>query len=194
MNRWNELLLNLRRTWDNFNERERQLLTTLGVVLAALVLIVPLYWIAYQNSELEDENEQLRSVLAQIAEHGDELQQFAAARKAAKQRYKNKTPPLGSFLETHASKHGLTIREVTDQPEKTVGSYHRRSAKAQIQESGLTGVVRVMGDVVQSPYPVAIDHVKIEHYQSGDQYRFSFGVLTFDKVRKAPGTAEDSEG
>jgi hypothetical protein len=131
--------------------------------------------------------------LKNIAEHGTELQQFAEARRAAKQRYKNKTPPLGSFLETHASKQSLTIREVTDQPEKTVGSYRRRSAKAQIQEAGLTGVVRVMGDIVQSPYPVAIDHVKIEHYQPGDKYRFTFGVLTFDKAR-ATAKGEDSEG
>lgn len=189
----NDLLDRVRRTWENFNERERRLLTILGVVLTVLILVIPLYWIAHQNSEIESENDELRAVLDLIVERRDELQQFAAARKAAKARYKNKAPPLGSFLETEAAKYQLTIREVNDQPEKSVGGYHRRSTKVSINDAGLTGVIRVMADIVQTPYPVAIDHIKIEHYQPGDKYRFTFGVMTFDKVSKKSASKKDSE-
>ena len=30
-------------------------------------------------------------------------------------------------------------------------------------------------------HPVAIDHIQIEHPQSGDKYRLKLGILTFDR-------------
>jgi len=187
-----DLLEGLRSRWAALNDRERRLLGMLGAVAAAFMLAFPLFLTARQNTDLEERNGELRRVLALISEQRPRLQQLADARKTAAARYQHKTPPLGSFLETEAGKHGLTIREVTDQPEKSSGNYHRRSATASIHDVDLTGVINMLSGIVSSNYPVAIEHVQIEHYQPGDKYVFKLGVLTFDRKTAAETSNESA--
>jgi hypothetical protein len=184
MTRWFD---RMRGAWDDLNDRERRLVGTLGVALAVFLLGFPLFWAMRTNTELEENNRRLHAVLTLIAERRTQLRSMAELRRTAEARYARRTPPLGSFLEEEAKKHGLTIREVTDQPEKTAGLYHRRSVRASINDVGLTGIVDLLSGIVLSPYPVAIDHIQIEHYQPGDVYRVKIGVLTFDKQQRGPG-------
>lgn len=189
----NRLLDRLRAIWDDLNDRERRLFGTLGVVLVAFVLGFPLFWTARENAEIESENEHLRSVLELIAERHTELELLAQSRRSAAQRYLQRTPPLGSFLEEQAGQHNLKIQEVTDQPEKSVGNYHRRSVSASIAEANLTGIINLMAGIAQSPYPVAVESIQIEHYQPGDSYRLKFGIVTYDRKQVKPDKAEDKE-
>jgi DNA helicase IV len=182
----------LRETWEGFNDRERMLVGGLGLLLCAFLLGFPLFWTARQNADIEDKNAELRTVLTLIQQKRPQLQQLAQARTEAEQRYKNTTPPLGSFIESEAKRHGLSIKEVTDQPEKTSGRYTRRSVTASIAEVDLTGIMNLLSGIAGTQYPVAIDHVQIEHYQSGDKYRFKLGVRTFD--RKAATAEKPKEG
>jgi hypothetical protein len=177
----NELIERVRGIWDQLNDREKRMVAALGVVAAICVLGLPLFWTAHQNAEIEDENTKLRAVLGLIGQHKAQLVQLAEERKSAKERYKHHTPPLGTFLEGEAKKHDLTIREITDQPEKAAGNYRRRSARASINDVGLTGIVDLLYGIVTSAYPVAIDQLQIEHYQAGDSFHFKLGVLTFDR-------------
>jgi hypothetical protein len=190
----------LRETWEGLNDRERMLVGGLGLLFCMFLLGFPLLWTARQNADIEDRNAQLRSVLELIQQKRPQLQQLAQARTEAEQRYKNPTPPLGSFIESEAKRHGLNIKEITDQPEKTSGRYTRRSATASIAEVDLTGIMNLLSGIASTSYPVAIDHVQIEHYQSGDKYRLKLGVRTFDRkaasAEKAAkdGAASTSEG
>jgi hypothetical protein len=186
----NQLLERLRNAWDALNDREKRLVGTLAVIAAGFILGFPLFWTAHQNGEIEDENTQLRSALLAIDQHRAQLQALAEARRNSAQRYLHHTPPLGSFLESKAGEHGLKIGEVTDQPEKSSGNYNRRSVRASINDVGLTGIVDLLGDIETSEYPVAVDHISIEHYTPGDSFRAKVGVLTFDqKAIKTPDKA-----
>ena len=186
------LLDRLRTFWDGLNDRERRMLAGLGLVLGMLVLLLPLVLITWQNQALSEESEELRAVLATIEEHRAALALQEDARKSAETRYKNATPPLGTFLETEAGKHQLALFEVTEQPEKTEGSYQRRAVRAGINDVDLTGIMNLLNGIVTSAHPVAIDHIQIEHPQSGDKYRLKLGVLTFD--RKKLGASKDKAG
>jgi hypothetical protein len=172
----------LRASWDNLNDRERRMLTALGGVVLALLLLLPPVLLSMGNSELQAQNDELRSVLDQLAIQRGRLMQLADDRKKAEQRYKNKTPPLGSFLESEAKKQGLTLQEVTDQPEKTVGRYLRRSVTVSLPQTGLTPVINLMSSIVESGHPVAIQEIQLDHYQPGDQYSVKLGILTYDKL------------
>jgi hypothetical protein len=187
----NRLLDRLRSTWDDLNDRERRMVAVLAAVFVAFVLGFPLFWTARENSSIEEENEQLRAVLDMIRERGPQLEQLAEARRTASQRYAQRTPPLGSFLEDEARQQGMTLREVTDQPEKSVGNYHRRSVTASIQDANLTGIVNLLASIEGSPYPVAVESIQLEHYQPGDNYRVKVGVVTFD--RKSGASAGDKD-
>ncbi len=177
----NGLFDRFRSMWDGFNDRERRLFLTMGAVFCAFVLGFPLFWTARENSEIEADNAELRSVLALLSERKGELEQLAAARRSASARYNRTAGPLGTFLEDEARKQGLTIREVNDQPEKSVGNYRRRSVTASINEAGLTGIINLLSAIASSDKPVAVESIQLEHYQAGDVYRVKVGVVAFDK-------------
>ena len=123
------------------------------------------------------------------------LARIAQDRRNAEQRYLNKTPPLGSFLESEAKKQGLTLQEVTDQPEKTVGRYLRRSVTVSLPQVALTPLIQLLSSIVESGHPVAIDQIQLDHYQPGDQFNVRLGILTFDKTSAAATAAkEGSDG
>jgi general secretion pathway protein M len=187
----NTLIERLRASWYNLNERERRMLTVLGGVVLVLMLLLPPLMLSLSNSELQSENDELRSVLEQLSKQRGRLMQLAQERKSAEARYLNKTPPLGSFLEAEAKKQGITLQEVTDQPEKTVGRYQRRSVSVSLPQTGLTPVIQLMSSIVQSGHPVAIQEIQLDHYQPGDQYNVKLGILTYDKLSSASDEDKD---
>lgn len=188
------LLDRFRTFWDGLHDRERRMLTVLGLVLGVLFLLTPLALVILQNQEIEAESADIRATLASIEEHRAALALQEDARKSAESRYKNVTPPLGSFIETEAGKYQLSLFEVTEQPEKAEGNFHRRAIRAGINEVDLTGIMNLLNGIVTSAHPVAIDHIQIEHPQSGDKYRLKLGVLTFDrKSAKAAGKSETTK-
>jgi hypothetical protein len=178
----------LRESWTNLSDREQRLALLMGVMLGSMLLGLPLYLMASGNWELEDQNTALRATLESLEEERVPLMQAAEERRAANQRYSNKTPALGSFLEAEAKKQGLTLREVTDQPEKSQGRYLKRNVRAAMPGVGLTPVVNLLSSIVSSPHPVAIDHIQMEHFQPGDVYNVKIGVLTYDKQAGESGT------
>lgn len=181
----NNLIERLRVSWYNLNDRERRMLSMLGGVVLVLMLLLPPVMLSLSNSDLQNENDELRTVLDQLSKQRGKLMQLAQERKNAEARYLNKTPPLGSFLEAEAKKQGLTLQEVTDQPEKTVGRYQRRSVTVSLPQAGLTPVIQLMSSIVQSGHPVAIQEIQLDHYQAGDSYNVKLGILTYDKVGAA---------
>jgi len=189
----NNPLDRLRASWENLNERERRMLSLLGGVLLTLLLLLPPVMLSLGNGELQSQNDELRSVLDQLALQRGRLMQLAQDRKNAEARYQNKTPPLGSFLESEAKKQGLTLQEVTDQPEKTVGRYQRRSVTVALPQTGLTPVIKLLSSIVESGHPVAIQEIQLDHYQPGDQYSVRLGILTYDKLQ-ATAAADKTQG
>ncbi|MDD9946095.1 MAG: type II secretion system protein GspM [Myxococcales bacterium] len=182
----NDLLERLKDSYDNLSERERRLVTALGMVLAALVLCLPLLLMQTRNDELADENDAIRELLDEIAEDGPKYAMMAEERRTSKARYLNRTPPLGSFLEAEAARQGLTVQEFNDQPQKTVGKYVKRNVRISLPKVALTPALNLMSSIVTSNYPVAIEQIQFEHYQKGDSYNIKLGVLTYDKEGVSP--------
>jgi general secretion pathway protein M len=182
----------IRSSWENLNDRERRMLSLLGGVVLLLLLLLPPLLLTLSNSDMRAQNDQLRSVLEQIAIQRPRLAQLTQDRQNADRKYQNKTPPLGSFLEMEAKKQGLTLQEVTDQPEKAVGHYLRRSVTVSLPQTGLTPVINLMSSLVESGHPVAIQEIQLDHFQPGDQYNVKLGILTYDK--QAAAVSDKPEG
>jgi hypothetical protein len=175
----------VRRAWENLNERERRLVGILGAVTALLLVGVPLYLSTASISDLESENREMATVIREIGRARTKLSEREAERRATEQRYQTKAPALGSFLEAKAREVELSVREVTDQPEKVAGGFRRRSVRATLPGVGLRAVIDLMASIENSPYPVAIDQIHIEHYQSGDRYNVTLGVVAYDRLQPA---------
>lgn len=182
-----------RAAFENLNDRERKLVTLLGGVLAVLIVFLPVWLLTSSIGAIEDENEQIRGALRDISDHGAQLAARDEQRQAAERRYDNPAPPLGSFLEAKAREAGYDRPlEVTDQPEKVEGAFTRRNTRASLPGVDLRTAVGVMTAIKNSPYPVAIEKLQLEHYQAGDRYNVQLGVVAFDRNDGRRGG--DSEG
>jgi hypothetical protein len=185
----------LRVTWDNFNERERRLISImLGVVTTALFALF-VYVVQSGNSTIEEETEGFRSALSMVNAQRDRFQQIAADRKAAQARYKLTAPPLGSLIEAKAKEQAITLREVNEEPEKVSGNFKRRGARATIPGVALTPVMKLLAEIARSEFPVAIEYLQVEHYAAGqDNYTVQIGLVAFDKQKPKGAAAEAGEG
>jgi hypothetical protein len=175
------LLERLQKAWTNLTNREKLIAAALGAVIAISAFALPLLYLTGTNTGIEEEIDQLKKLGVKIGARKDKLVESTREKRAAERRYQQKAPPLGGFLETLAREQNLTIREVTDQPEKDFGQYHRRNVRILIANAPLSPLVNLMSAVETSRYPLAIEYLQLEHYQPGDSYQLKLGVVTFDK-------------
>lgn len=185
-----ELVERVQGALHSLNDRERRLLTALGAVFVAVLVLLPLYLVTSSIADIEAENAEIVSVLRDIRRAQGTLAQREAEREAAAARYARPAPPLGSFIEARASEQQLTLREVTDQPEKVIGEYRRRNVRATMPGVGLRPVVKMLTAIENSPFPVALERIQIEHFRPGDSYNVTIGVIAFDREQPE---GDDSE-
>ncbi|MCS6797106.1 MAG: type II secretion system protein M [Myxococcota bacterium] len=181
------MLERLRGAYEELTERERRLVTVLGVLLGLFALFVPSWLVLDAIATREAERDEIRAVLRDIERASDRLAAAAAERRAALARYETPAPPLGSFLEARAREAGYTNPlEVTDQPDRQSGGYTRRSVRVTLPGVGLRTTIGLLSAVDRAPYPVAVDRIQVDHFQSGDRYNVQLGVVAFDRV-SSPG-------
>lgn len=188
-----------RLTWDNFNDRERRLISIMMSVFAVAMFSLFVYLAQSGNTALEEESAALREALDLVASQREKLIKIADDRRASEERYKQTAPPLGSLLEAKAKEQSITLREVNEEPEKISGNFKRRGARVSLPGVTLTPIMMLMSEVKRSPYPVAVEYVQIEHYAAGqDNYTVQLGLVAYDKQSQAkaegtPGKATDGE-
>lgn len=190
----NQAVERLRFTWDNFTDREKRISIAMGVVLVVFLFTLPLFLMVRSNSALQESNEEMQTLLDMLTSQREKLIQAANEKRLAERRYEQETPPLGGFLETLAKEQGLTIAEVTDQPEKTTGAFLRRNVQISIPNVELSPVVNLLSAIESSRYPVAIDKLQIDHYRPGNSFNIKLGVITYDKEGARPAKPIDSTG
>lgn len=172
-------------SFEGLNQREQKLVLAMGLVFVLMLIVVPLYLIFSGMSDLRAENEETRKVLREIARSSDKIEEQKAARAAAESLYKNPAPPLGSFLEAKAKSAGYDrALKITEEPTKEDKGFRRLHTRASLQNIGLVALINMMTEIKNSPHPVAIERIEIEHYQTGDQYNVEVGVVAFEKLKK----------
>lgn len=177
----NNLLESLRRSWENLNERERRMVAVLGATLAAFLVFGGFYFLSSSASALDEENEEIVALLRRISDERPQLEKKLEERRLAEARYGNKAPSLGSFLQNAASDQGLTVRDVTDQPEEIQSGYKKRAVRTTLQNVSLKPVIQLLTTIENSPYPIVVERLQIDHYQQGDSYNVQIGVAAWDK-------------
>lgn len=178
----NERIEALRAQWDALTEREKRLVRILGAVAVALIVMLPVYLLSAAIGDLEQENEELAGVLSEIVRAEDRLAQREAERAAAEARYDQRAPELGTFLEGRAGEREMRIASVTNQPEVQEGRFRKRHVRASFPQTSLRQVIRLMTDLENARYPIALERVHIDHHQAGDQYNLELGVITYDRT------------
>ncbi len=189
----NNILDPLQSMWDNLSERERKLVMLMGAIFAAIVLVLPAFLAHRFVSEMSTENQAIRDALRNMELHAPELAEKRALRMAAERRYTQKPPALGSFIEEKAKQSGLQLGSVTDEADRNVGSYLKKSTRVHLDNVNLRALVDLMAAVENSGFAIAIDFLRIEHFRSGDSYNVELGVTSYEKGA-TPAAGDSEEG
>jgi Type II secretion system (T2SS), protein M len=175
----------VKRAWGNLNDREKRLVTLMGAVFAAMLAFLVVFGSTTAILDVQEENEKLRNLLAEMRRGGKKLREQEADRLRIQQRYNTKAPALGSFLESQARTAGLTLQSVTDQPEKAADGFRRRSANI-ATSGGMRPVIDLMHSIDTSPYPVGVSAIDIRRNGGpGDNFTVKIGVQAFDREASA---------
>ncbi len=181
--------LNNVRNWANaLSDRERRLLSTMAIVFAAIVIVLPMYVGVSSISGVETENTEIAQVLQDIRRSEPRLQQQKADRRAVEHLYNRKAPSLGGFLEERAQQYGVTGLGVTDQPKLDMGDYSRRSVRVSLPVVELRPLIEMLADIENSSYPISIEHIQMTGGRRRTGYTVKLAVNAYD--REGPSAAE----
>ena len=168
---------------DKLDERERKLLTALGVVAGVLLVLVAPIAIVMSLSTKKAENDEYRDVLSKIEDARATIDERKAKREAVLAKYADPAPPLAGFIEQAAKAHDLSAADTQDKPETPHGKhYTERQTVVKMHKLGMKGFVEMLQQIETSGHPVAITRLNIKpRPNEPDQYEIELGVSAYDR-------------
>lgn len=186
--RFDRAIAPAREAYEGLNDRERMLVGMMSAVALLIAIVLPMYFTLDSIAEMERENTEIQAFLRQLEQQRTSLRARIEEREATSRRYEQKAPPLATFLETEARRQGLTIREVTDEPDQALEGFTRRRVRATIADAQFAAFVNMLASIENSQYPVALERIEVDHFRRGEAYTVRLGVDAYD--RDTPAAAD----
>ena len=186
--------MTLRERFEKLEPRERRLLTILGGILAAaIVLALPIYVIK-SVSDKRSENAQLRSLVDSIYEARTSIGERKAKHDALLARYGKPAPALAGFIEEASRANNIGAAESQDRPEAPHGKrYTERMTVVKMHKVGMLALAKMLEKIEQSGYAVVISKLNIKpRAGEPDSYEVELGVSAFDRKPDAPAPASSA--
>jgi general secretion pathway protein M len=175
----------VRESWEKLSDRERRLLSLMGAAVAAIAVFLMVWTSSTALSEVEDERDEVRAVLADIDRAGESLTRRRAERLALTARYETKAPALAAYVESKAKEHGLEVRQVLEEPEKVVAGYKKQSVRVSFSNVSLRAIMHLLNSIESEPSAIAVERLVFEHYAAGDSYKVDLSLSAFEKAAKS---------
>jgi general secretion pathway protein M len=175
--------MTLRERFDKLEPRERRLLTILGSILAAFVVLAGPVGVYTMVSSRRAANQELRDVIDTIYSSRTQILERKARHDALVARYAKPAPPLAGFIESAASANGLTAAESQDRPEAPHGKrYSERMTVVKMHKINMLPLLKTLEKIEQSGHPVMVSRLHIKP-RSGepDSYEVELGVSAYDR-------------
>ncbi len=184
------------------DERERKLLTALGVVATALVVLVVPIAVLMSLASKKASNDEIQGVLTAIDDARSTIDERKARRDAVLAKYADPTPALAGFIEQAAKAHDLSAADTQDKPETPHGKhYTERHTVVKMHKLGMRAFVEMLQQIESSGHPVAVTRLNIKPRPSEpDQYEIEVGVSAYDRknekgeVKPAASSSASPEG
>jgi general secretion pathway protein M len=186
--------MTLRERFEKLEPRERRLLTILGGILAAaIVLALPIYVIK-SVSDKRSENEQLRALVDSIYEARASIGERNAKHDALLARYGKPAPALAGFIEEASRANSIGAAESQDRPEAPHGKrYTERMTVVKMHKVGMLALAKMLEKIEQSGFAVVISKLNIKpRAGEPDSYEVELGVSAFDRKPDAPAAASSA--
>lgn len=187
---------------DKLDERERKLLTALGVVAGVLLLLVAPIAVISSLSSKKAANDEIQAVLTAIDDARSTIDERKARREQTLAKYADTTPPLAGFIEQAAKAHELSAADTQDKPETPHGKhYTERHTVVKMHKLGMRAFVEMLQQIESSGHPVAVTRLNIKpRPNEPDQYEIELGVSAYDRknekgeVKPAASAAPSADG
>ncbi|HVJ93979.1 MAG TPA: hypothetical protein VM580_29520 [Labilithrix sp.] len=180
------------------NPREQRVASIAVFVFAGVLLLAIPVGLSSLVSSRRAENEELREAISAVNGARAKIRERQERKNSIVTRYQKKTPPLGGFLEQHASSAKVQIADSADRPDVNHGKqYVERHTIIHLKNSGMGPIAKFLEAIESSEYPVAVTRLNIRK-RAGEPDSYGpveIGVSAFD--RNAPASAPaaaDSEG
>lgn len=174
----------VRQGWDNLSDRERRLLSTMGAVLLGLIVFAGVWTTTSALSEVQDERDAIRLVLADIDRSADLLAKRDTERKAIEARFRNKAPALAAYVESRAKDEGIEARSSAEEAEKVSNGYKRQAVRVSFSNVSLRPIMHLLTGIAEEQSPLAVERLLIEHYAAGDSYKVDLGLASYERAAK----------
>ena len=156
--RWNEL----RGRFEALTDRERTLVSGLGVAVLAVVLITVVFSVSSKISDLEDDNAGMRQALKDIDAHRDAYQIQKAKTAQLEVRMGAGGVQLQGLLEAAAKEAGVEIAEQTERPANPLGKkYIERAVDLRLRKVQLEDLTKFLRKVETGPNLVVVTALNI---------------------------------
>lgn len=168
--------------------RERRLLLALGVVTLIFAFFLMSWWSSRRLSALEQDRADTLEALRLIQRQRPVIAQRAARREALLARYRQRPPPLTTYVEAKAGEAHVQVAEAQDRPPTNVGRrFVERSVQIRLRAVSLVDLADFMDRLEQAPFPVAITQVRVRR-RFGERDRYDVDDMVISTWEQAPET------
>jgi general secretion pathway protein M len=177
---------------SNMSPREQRLLSLLGLMFGALLVLGGPVYIYMDLAEARERSEEIRTLLRQMNKASPLLAKRKSERTALDVRYAKPAPALATFIESAASANGLEVPESSDRPDVDGDTHVQRTTVVKMRKINLKPLVQMLEKIERSGHPVSISLLTIKKRATGpDLYEVQLGVSAFDKKGSKP--ADDAK-
>ncbi len=186
----------LRGRWDRLSDRERTMVSALGMGLLALLIVVIGFSIAGSLSDLEDANNDMRQALRDIAEHRDSFQRAKAKTAQLEVRIGHGGVQLQGYLEQAAKDAGVEIAETVERQPAPVGKkYMERAVDLRLRKVGLESLARFLRRIETGPNLVAVTALNVRtRDDKHEDLEVEMTVSTYEHAVDKPGAKKKDKG
>jgi general secretion pathway protein M len=176
------------------NARERRLLSILGAVFGALLLLgIPVGLASLVHSR-DTENQELYSALNSVQGARTQVRDRQAKKDAIVTRYEKHAPALAGLIQQTATKQKLEVTESQDRPEVPHGKrYTERMTNVHLKKAGMYAIAEFLESLEKSGYPIDVSRLNIrKRTGEPDSYDVEVGVSAYDRT-EAPAPAPSGD-
>lgn len=178
---FSDLVDRLSGVWTGFTDRERKLVSLLGI---ALVLTVVALGITSFRTSLESKREaiaQKELIIQEVAKLSATYRQAEAVRNQIESRLRGAPVRLFSYLEETAKKQNMDIGDMQDRGNDTRDGVVRSTVEVSFASIELKPLLRFINEIEKSPRVVKVEKLRIRHRNDDpDRLDVSLTVSTYN--------------
>ena len=184
-------LSTVRGAFAGLSPRERRLLLGLAAVFCALVFLGFWVWSKRRLDAIDRDRADIVEALRVIQRARPRIAARNQRRDVMLAHYRNRAPPLTSFVEEQAHAANVQVAEAQDRPLTPAGAHFtERSISIRLRQVSLEQLADFFDRIEVATFPVAITSVRIRRrFGEADKYDVDDMVIaTFDRTASATAT------